>query len=173
MLKLKLQYSDHLMWRTDSLEKTRMLGKIEGRRRRGQQRMRWLEGMTDSMDMSFNKLRGLWWTGKPGMLQSMGSQRVGHDWAIELKTSIYYFQIWYSASAALFCFLSWCDSLFLVPTIFQPKLLRGHPQYCNFASKDSFSKLGTVKIVHSKTSKINEVFADVSFFEVLNPLNLI
>ena len=85
MLKLKLQYFGHLMWIGNSFEKTLMLGKIEGRRRRGWQRMRWLNGITDSMDMGLVDSRSWWWTRRPGVLQSMGSQRVGHDWATELK----------------------------------------------------------------------------------------
>ena len=85
MLKLKPQYFGHLMQRTDSFEKTLMLGKIEGRRRRGWQKMRWLDGITDSMNMSWVNSGSWWWTGKNGMLQSMGSQRVGHDWATELS----------------------------------------------------------------------------------------
>ena len=86
MLKLKLQYFGHLMWRTDSLEKTLMLGKIEGGRRRGLQRMRWLDGITNSMDMSLSKLRKLvmdreaWWCCSPWV-----EGRVGHDWATELN----------------------------------------------------------------------------------------
>ena len=82
MLKLKLQYFAHLMWRADSFQKTLMLGKIKGRRRREWQMMRWLDG---SWTWVWVDNRSWWWTGRPGVLWSMGLQTVRHDWATELN----------------------------------------------------------------------------------------
>ena len=80
MLKLKLQYFGPLVRRVDSLEKTLMLGGIGGQRRRGRQRMSWLAGITDSINVSLNELQELVMEWRPGMLQFMGWQTVGHDW---------------------------------------------------------------------------------------------
>ena len=109
MLKLKLQYFGHFMWRVDSLEKTLMLGQIGGRRR-GRQRMRWLDGITQWTQWTWVWVNsGSWrWTGRPGLLPFMGSQRVGHDWATELNIPLlcmhYVFFIHSSTDGHVGCF---------------------------------------------------------------------
>ena len=110
MLKLKLQYFGHLMQRTDSLEKTLVQGKIEDRRRRGQQRMRcWMASLTQWTGVWASSGRW-WWTGRSGMLQSLGSQWVGHNWATELNW-LNYKSEWFSLISTIFksilCKLKW------------------------------------------------------------------
>ena len=85
MLNLKLQYFGHLMWRTNSFEKPLMLGKIKGGRRRGWQRMKWLDASLTQCTWVWVSSGSCWLTGKPNVLQSMGLQRVVHDWATELN----------------------------------------------------------------------------------------
>ena len=97
MLKLKLQQFGHLMGRTDSLEKNLMPGKVEGRRGSGQQRMRWWMASLTRWTWVWIGSRSWWWTGKPGVLQSMGLQRVGHNWVTKLN--------WYG-------YISFCPCMF-------------------------------------------------------------
>ena len=88
MLKFKLQYFGHLIWTADTLEKSLMLGKTEGRQRRGHQRVRWLDGITNAMHMNLGKLREIQETERPGVLQSMGLQRVRSECATEQQQQL-------------------------------------------------------------------------------------
>ena len=117
ILKLKLQYFGHLMWRIDLFEKTLMLGKLEGKRKRGWLRMRWLDGITDSKDMSLSKLQELVMDRRAGVVQSMGSQRVGHDWVTELNWTDLHIGfsgkvVWYSHLFKNFPQFVWCTQTF-------------------------------------------------------------
>ena len=149
MLKLKLQYFGHLMWGVGSLEKPLMLGGIGGRRRKGRQWMRWLDGITDSITWVWVNSRSWWWTGRPGVLWFMGSQRVGHDWTTELNWTERYFPNFTYKS-------SYCK---YVHKIFQYKicitllpkfsiLATSELSHCNFPQKDYSSRnlFSTVRI---------------------------
>ena len=142
MLKLNLQYFGHLIGRADSLEKTLMLGKIEGRKRRGWQRMRWLDGITYLTDMSLSKLQEMGRTGKPGMLQSMGSQRVRRDLATEQ-------QLWVSNASEHQRTKQTGISAFL------QKFTDGHDQATPFLGMDS-KEMKTqvhIQLVHWRSQK--------------------
>ena len=108
MLKLKLQYFGHLMWRADSFEKILMLGKIEGRRRRGWQRMRWLMASLTQWTWVWVDSGSWWWTGRPGMLRFMGLQRVRHNWVTELNWKICQFCLSFHRTGCQFYWFFYC-----------------------------------------------------------------
>ena len=129
MLKLKLQYFGHLMWRAGSFEKTLMLGKIEGRRRRGRKVSDgWMASLTQWTWVWVNS-RSWWWAEKPGVLWSIGSQRVGHNWATELNWTeddcvLYVWVCSVSQSCPTVCDpMDWSTPRSSVHGIFQARLL--------------------------------------------------
>ena len=132
MLKLKLQYFGHLMQRTHSLEKTIILGKIEGRRRKGWQRMRWLDGITDSVTWVWVNSGSWWWTGRPGVLQSMGLQRVRHNWATELKGILDKLGI-KSLNSRMLIILNYYIKQIIILIIFHKQITEFHSVFHNLA----------------------------------------
>ena len=110
MLKLKLQYFGHLMWRTHSFENTPTLRKTEGGRRRGQQRMRWLDGITDSMDMSLSQLQELVMDREAWCVSVHGVAKIGHDWVTELNWTIFGYVIHH-----YLCLNRWLSVILYVP----------------------------------------------------------
>ena len=115
MLKLKLQYVGHLMRRVDSLEKTLMLGVVRGRRRRGRQRMRWLDGITDCMDMNLSELWVLVLYREAWRAAIDGVAKVGHDWVTELNwTELSRVLLWYTCAIKTHILLHWTSSNFYV-----------------------------------------------------------
>ena len=142
----KNEYFGHLMRRIDSLEKTLMLGGIRGRRRRGQQRMRWLDGITDSMHVSLSDSGSWWWTGRPRMLQFMGSQRVGHDRATEVN--------WW------FTHFYFCVIVYLMKTnklLFNPKKKKRRRSKLSFKGRVFILKLGWESLISKSKGEYPEV----------------
>ena len=120
------------MWRADSLEKILMLGKTEDRRRRGRQRTRWLDGIADSMDM-VSAISARWWrTGKHGVLQSIGSERVGYNWVTEKQPAHFDFTKKLDVKISCLWNLVWCIFPFWVPRIWICKLVPPSPLHWSY-----------------------------------------
>ena len=120
MLKLKLQYFGHLMWRADSLEKVLMLGKIEGNRRRGQQRMKWLDSIIDSMDMSLNKLweivkdRGAWHAAVHGIAKSWTWQPLNNNNYVGFCFCLFGICVYVYISVCVYVYLGVCIYVYMI-----------------------------------------------------------